>query len=140
MLSITGFIDHLQVVLQTTITLSLFPHFAVHCYTYYCPRSTTFSTIRFLATDFNTGNIRVSLNYTLQISLYYSTRKIFSSQLDCKLNSQRHLSNFRLTAHFTWKSGTRLPILSPSQSQSQGYVTTDGQSASLSWNKAPLWG
>jgi hypothetical protein len=24
--------------------------------------------------------------------------------------------------------------------QSQSYVTTDGQSASLSWNKAPIWG
>jgi hypothetical protein len=27
-----------------------------------------------------------------------------------------------------------------SQSQSQSYVTIDGQSASLSWNKAPIWG
>jgi hypothetical protein len=26
------------------------------------------------------------------------------------------------------------------QSQSQSYVTTDGLSASLSWNKAPIWG
>jgi hypothetical protein len=26
------------------------------------------------------------------------------------------------------------------KSQSQSYVTTDGQSASLSWNKAPIWG
>jgi hypothetical protein len=26
------------------------------------------------------------------------------------------------------------------QSQSQSYVTTDGQSASLSWNKVPIWG
>jgi hypothetical protein len=25
-------------------------------------------------------------------------------------------------------------------SQSQSYVTTDGQAASLSWNKAPIWG
>jgi hypothetical protein len=25
------------------------------------------------------------------------------------------------------------------KSQSQSYVTTDGQSASLSWNKAPIW-
>jgi hypothetical protein len=30
------------------------------------------------------------------------------------------------------------PTINPSQSQS--YVTTDGQSASLSWNKAPTWG
>jgi hypothetical protein len=27
-----------------------------------------------------------------------------------------------------------------SQNQSQSYVTTDGQSASLSWSKAPIWG
>jgi hypothetical protein len=27
-----------------------------------------------------------------------------------------------------------------SQSQNQSYVTTDGQSASLSWNKASIWG
>jgi hypothetical protein len=26
------------------------------------------------------------------------------------------------------------------KSQSQNYVTTNGQSASLSWNKAPIWG
>jgi hypothetical protein len=26
------------------------------------------------------------------------------------------------------------------KSQSQSYITTDGQSASLSWNKAPIWG
>jgi hypothetical protein len=25
-------------------------------------------------------------------------------------------------------------------SESESYVTTDGQSASLSWNKAPFWG
>jgi hypothetical protein len=26
------------------------------------------------------------------------------------------------------------------QSESESYVTTDGQSASVSWNKAPIWG
>jgi hypothetical protein len=29
---------------------------------------------------------------------------------------------------------------SESQSQKQSYVTTDGQSPSLSWNKVPIWG
>jgi hypothetical protein len=29
---------------------------------------------------------------------------------------------------------------SESESESESYVTTDGQSASLSWNKAPFWG
>jgi hypothetical protein len=27
-----------------------------------------------------------------------------------------------------------------SESESESYVTTDGQPASLSWNKAPIWG
>jgi hypothetical protein len=27
-----------------------------------------------------------------------------------------------------------------SESESESYITTDGQSASLSWNKAPIWG
>jgi hypothetical protein len=87
-----GFINQLQVVLQTTITLVLFPHFTVHCYTHLCPQSG--SIISFLATDFNTGTTTVSLNYTLQISLYYSTRKFFSSQPDCQLSSERHLLSF----------------------------------------------
>jgi hypothetical protein len=29
---------------------------------------------------------------------------------------------------------------SESESESESYVTTNGQSASLSWNKAPIWG
>jgi hypothetical protein len=41
-----------------------------------------------------------------------------------------------------------VPVIPPStgllsvasKSQNQSYVTTDGQSASLSWNKAPIWG
>jgi hypothetical protein len=37
-------------------------------HTDWCPRSVTVSTSRFLATDFNTGTITVSLNYTLHIS------------------------------------------------------------------------
>jgi hypothetical protein len=54
--------------LQITIALSPFPHFTVHCYTHYCPLSVTASTIRFLTTDFNTGTIKLSPNYTFQIS------------------------------------------------------------------------
>jgi hypothetical protein len=52
----------------------------------WCPQFITVSTIRFLATDFNTGSITVSLNYIPQISRYYTTRKssqAFSSQLTC---------------------------------------------------------
>jgi hypothetical protein len=39
--------------------------------------------------------------------------------------------------------GTGFPfrrLLRLSVSESEPYVTTDGQSASLSWNKAPIWG
>jgi hypothetical protein len=44
------------------------------------------------------------------------------------------------------KRTQRHPFLDPvkteseSESESESYVTTDGQSASLSWNKAPIWG
>jgi hypothetical protein len=31
-------------------------------------------------------------------------------------------------------------VLCQSKTQSKIYITTDGQSASLSWNKAPIWG
>jgi hypothetical protein len=27
-----------------------------------------------------------------------------------------------------------------SEPETESYITTDGQSASLSWNKAPIWG
>jgi hypothetical protein len=48
--------------LVTTIYRSLSSH------TDYCPQPITVSTNRFLATDFNTGTITISLNYTLKIS------------------------------------------------------------------------
>jgi hypothetical protein len=34
----------------------------------------------------------------------------------------------------------RIFTSSESESESESYVTTDGQSASLSWSKAPIWG
>jgi hypothetical protein len=90
---VIGFIDHLQVVQQTTITLSLFLHFTVHCYTHKCPQSISVYTIRFLATEFNSGTTAVSLNYALQISRCCSTYKVLSSQPDCQLNSFPSLLN-----------------------------------------------
>jgi hypothetical protein len=45
-----------------------------------------------------------------------------------QLNTQLSYEWRRLTAH------------SLESSQSQSYVTTDGKSAGLSWNKAPIWG
>jgi hypothetical protein len=37
-------------------------------------------------------------------------------------------------------ASTQESVLLSSQSKSQSYITTDGQSASLSWNIAPIWG
>jgi hypothetical protein len=43
---------------------------------------------RFLVTDFKTGTVTVSLNHTLQISLYCSTHKDFSSLSDFQLSTE----------------------------------------------------
>jgi hypothetical protein len=37
----------------------------------------------------------------------------------------------------TWDSTS---VTTPNESESESYVTTDGQSARLPWNKAPIWG
>jgi hypothetical protein len=62
---------------------------------------------------------------------------------------QRSLSQARIPwdswPYFT-VSDLRLPFSSPPttrssvESESESHVTTDGQSASLSWNKTPVWG
>jgi hypothetical protein len=66
-------------------------------------------TSRNLATDFNTGTVTVSLNYSLQISLYYSAYKDFSSPPDLQLSTElstllHHLSSAN--------PGTLNPVLS----------------------------
>jgi hypothetical protein len=87
------------------------------------------STICFLATDFNT----VSLNYTpkchctkahLKSSLHNPTAIFLAFLAEL---------NFRLPAHLELRNST-------ADSESELYVTTDGQPASLSWNKAPFRG
>jgi hypothetical protein len=47
---------------------------------------------------------------------------------------------FRLLFCTPCSSASTVVYSSLSHSQSQSYVKTDGQSASLSWNKAPIWG
>jgi hypothetical protein len=88
-------------------------HFTVHWHTlvssvYYSPH------YPFLATDFNTGTITVSLNYTPRIWRYYSTRKVFSSQRDCQLDSapssQTFLQSSTVDSLLIWNCRTRLPI------------------------------
>jgi hypothetical protein len=49
------------------------------------------------------------------------------------------LQVFRIYLH-SLPCRTQMNWLGQSQSQSQSYVTIDGQSANLSWNNAPIWG
>jgi hypothetical protein len=45
-----------------------------------------------------------------------------------------------MTAFYCLRFETPNLNIAELQSQSQSYVTTDGQPASLSWNKEPFWG
>jgi hypothetical protein len=87
-----------------------------------------------------------------------STSRILATELHTGIITSNHYEvfmSFLLQSPWTADS----PILSPRSpwflalyssalictqlrkaSQSQSYVTTDGQSASLSWNKTPIWG
>jgi hypothetical protein len=47
-----------------------------------------------------------------------------------------HLHNSQLHQVFSSQTDSQL---TPAESQSQSYVTTDDKSATLSWNKAPIW-
>jgi hypothetical protein len=87
-------------------------------------------TVRFLATDCNTGIIKVSLNHTLPISMYCSTCNV--THTESSNSSSGHTAvplDLRNSSEVNSES-----------SRVESYVTTDGQSASLSWNKAPIWG
>jgi hypothetical protein len=94
------------------------------------------------------GNIALSLIYnlySLPLHTHYDSQSspVVSFQIthevfwqlipflplfcNCQFDSQVHIpADWRLE---TWLDST----------QSQSHVTTDGQSASLSWNKAPIW-
>jgi hypothetical protein len=84
--------------------------------------------------NYNTLKITVTIANKIKSSMcaYYSllgnesylvnTSQLYTQLLKCLLKS---LTNESLTEL---------------NCQSQSYITTDGQSASLSWNKAPIWG
>jgi hypothetical protein len=105
-----------------------------------------------LHTHTHTHQSLVFYTLLLQISLYYSTHKDFTVALS-PLNWTRSIlpssANYQL-----WNSQSnsllQLPSLliyphraqlstDHSESESESCITTDGQSTSLSWNKAPIW-
>jgi hypothetical protein len=51
-----------------------------------------------------------------------------------------HTSNSSLTTSVLRIPQKNLCLISATRIQSQSYVTTDGRSATLSWNTAPIWG
>jgi hypothetical protein len=48
--------------------------------------------------------------------------------------------NTQLVSTVNYSGIANLHTLQIAKSKSESYVTTDCQSASLSWNKAPIWG
>jgi hypothetical protein len=88
-----------------------------------------------------------SLHYLLdheRLPFYYDERRIPAHILNCLeqcLSLESTLTHFWLLASSIVCFGLYLctACVSP-ESESESYVTTDGQSASLSWNKAPIWG
>jgi hypothetical protein len=63
-------------------------HSTAHCCKHYCLQFVAVSTLCFLAMDFNTRTTTVSMNHTLQISLYYSTCKVFSLLPNLELSTE----------------------------------------------------
>jgi hypothetical protein len=91
------------------------------------------STSRLLATDLNTETITsnniLNPHRPTSCGLLYSWFQFTPFACFC-----------RYYHSLSWTSLSLSLLLSLSESQSQSYVTTDGQSASLSWNKGPIWG
>jgi hypothetical protein len=84
--------------------------------------------IRFLATDFNTGTITV----TLQISLHCSTQKVFKSHVKSWQTDFQFFFYYELPVAVSYRKLTRCQVQS-----SQSHIPTDDQSVSKSWCRAP---
>jgi hypothetical protein len=111
-----GFIDTLYTPLGTVGRYRAITdvHFTVHRYTHTLRFSVFTSHI--LVTDFNTGTTAVSLNHTLEISLYCSTLQIFlfASQLNslnsfiiCNCELRNSQSNFLLPSSYPGRLASR---------------------------------
>jgi hypothetical protein len=51
-----------------------------------------------------------------------------------------HVPRLQLYAFYMHLIHDQYHLHTLTESESESYVTTDGQSASLSWNKTPIWG
>jgi hypothetical protein len=93
--------------------------------------------------------IRISYSAIANLPTHKSLGHAKSSQSSLVVSWQRIYNSLTVTTAHTTSSLHMLTLnwqlncdsLPAELSiQSQGYVTTDGQSVSLSWNEAPIWG
>jgi hypothetical protein len=80
----------------------------------------------------------------LKVWIYWHFFKITTDYNSC-LRLAPFLTGLRLSALQMWRMTKKhlqlnRTLLRMSRSLVESYVTTDGQSASLSWNKEPVWG
>jgi hypothetical protein len=73
--------------IHSRLVTALYISLTTHTHTVLYPQCITVSTCRFLATDFNTGTITLSLNYTLPSI----THEVFSSQPEFQMRT--HATN-----------------------------------------------
>jgi hypothetical protein len=120
--------------LQAITALSLFPHFTVHRYT----RTRVLSLHQ---TYPGNGFITVSLYLQITHGVFFSQPNSFlaTAYLIQILCSQAHILVVWYSKHNSILCCS-CQSESESESESESYVTTDGQPASLSWNKATIWG
>jgi hypothetical protein len=78
----------------------------------------------------------VAFNTEISTSDNYDVFLLFRLQSLCNLGT-KNSSGLTPPAYDWLVTAPELPL---SESESESYITTDSQSASLSWNKAPIWG
>jgi hypothetical protein len=95
---LVGFIGCLQVV----TTINYYPSVDFHT----TKHSTLISSVylHYSSRIYNTGTMKISLNHTIPIPLYYSTHKVFKSQVK---SSQADLLFSSSTTNFSWLSLTK---------------------------------
>jgi hypothetical protein len=116
--------------LQAIVVLSLFYTLSVHC----CTHTLGFSvfTGHILAMD-------LSQLWSLQLTHYVFLAQ-FNSFLTNSKDSTEFSSQYCSVLLQLLNCQFQFSLISLAQSQSESYVMTDGQSASLSWCQAPIWG
>jgi hypothetical protein len=83
-----------------------------------------------------------TFQFTFAHALGFSifTSPLLATDLNTETSTSDHCEVFLpFLVQSPWNIGTQLKLFS-AESESESYITTNSQSASLSWNKAPIWG